>query len=91
MPDTTPDMRQRALLFTSNAACRWNKIRLSCGAADTFGRYTVNARVQDPVRSMIDLRLMSPKSLTFSILLRLYSDEDVYVLQLTMCSNRDRQ
>ena len=28
MPDTRPDMRQRALLVTSNAACRWNKMLL---------------------------------------------------------------
>ena len=29
MPDTRPDMRQRALFVTSNAACRWNKMLLA--------------------------------------------------------------
>ena len=29
MPDTRPDMRQRALFVTSNAACRWNKLLLA--------------------------------------------------------------
>ena len=26
MPNNRPDMRQRALFVTSNAACRWNKM-----------------------------------------------------------------
>ena len=29
MPDTRPDMRQRASFVTSNAACRWNKMLLA--------------------------------------------------------------
>ena len=29
MPDTRPDMRQRALFVASNAACRWNKMLLA--------------------------------------------------------------
>ena len=29
MPDTRPEMRQRALFVTSNAACRWNKMLLA--------------------------------------------------------------
>ena len=29
MSDSRPDMRQRALLVTSNAACRWNKMLLA--------------------------------------------------------------
>ena len=29
MPDSRPDMRQRALFVTSNAACRWNKMLLA--------------------------------------------------------------
>ena len=29
MPDTRPDMRQRALFVTSIAACRWNKMLLA--------------------------------------------------------------
>ena len=34
MPDTRPDMRQRALFVTSNAACRWNKMLLAELKAD---------------------------------------------------------
>ena len=34
MPDTRPDMRQRALFVTSNAACRWNKMLLAALKVD---------------------------------------------------------
>ena len=35
MPDIRPDMRQRALFVTSNAACRWNKMLLAELHVDT--------------------------------------------------------